>query len=134
MVNATLLTLGAAVESSLVTLQVTAEGVAIVELNDAAHYNAQSHVLMTSLLHQLCVVRRMAEQGLVKCMVLQGVGPHFCTGGWNPGDATVAPLSMCDFALTKYIAAQIRALPIPSLAAIHGKLIGGGLALALATD
>ena len=79
----------------------------------------------------------MAEQGLVKCMVLQGVGPYLDLHRWleprRCDCGTAIDVRLCFNKIYVYIAAQIRALSIPYLAAIHGKLIGGRLALALVT-
>ena len=73
-------------------------------------------------------------------VLLQGAGSHFCTGGAQHQDAglllvplqlapttsTLADMVECVMMLTQ------TALPI--LAVLHGRLIGGGMALALNTD
>ena len=53
----------------------------LIELNDPAHYNGESHELLSDLMtciesgHELAALRHGCA------FVLQGVGAHFCTGG-----------------------------------------------------
>ena len=125
----------------LVRLTVSEDGLATVELNNPVHFNNQSPKLMADLALRLREVNRYAVVGKVNAMVLQGAGPHFCTGGWNPEGSeeksTRAPSwseNMVTLSSTSETAAMIRRLPVPTFGAVHGKLIGGGVALALATD
>jgi hypothetical protein len=57
-------------DSDLVLL-VLSEGVAIIELNETARFNAESHGLLTALWHKLKEVERLAPDGDVKSVVLQ---------------------------------------------------------------
>ena len=71
-------------------------------------------------------------------MIIQGSGAHFCTGG-NFGKITEDHYfqSFAFVALiqrSSNIARDIRSLPMAKVGAVHGKLIGGGVALALATS
>ena len=120
---------------NLVRLSVSDDGVAAVELNDPVRYNDMGPELLGDLLLRMREVEALASAGDVKVMVLSGVGPHFCTGG------SAANSPVMDWAtLTTHVSMAseatevMRALPIPTFAAVHGKLIGGGVALALAAD
>ena len=68
----------------------------------------------------------------------QGSGPHFCTGGWKTEEqgeiSTLLSYSLAELSQTYQVARLIRGLTIPTIAVVHGKLIGGGIALALAGD
>ena len=122
-------------DRDLVRLSVSESGVGVIELADAPNFNAESMALMQCLKERLCEVQRLALLGDVRCVVIQGAGPHFCTGGWSPsGESDISYESPNDIAAISDVARLIRELPIPSIAAVHGKLIGGGLALAMAAD
>ena len=73
-------------------------------------------------------------------MIFKGAGAHFCTGG-NFVQRQRADLS--SFRSAEFLAllqrqsritADIRSLRVTKFGAVHGKLIGGGVAFALATD
>ena len=111
------------------------------ELNDPVGFNWESPELMADLVMRLQQVRergtRLVES---EAMVLQGAGPHFCTGGGRP-DGSIpdserdrGPSSWWRFPTSNQIALMLRELPVPTICAVHGKLIGGGVALALAAD
>ena len=125
-------------DGDLARLTLSEDGLATVELNNPVHFNNQSPKLMADLALRLREVNRYAVVGKVNAMVLQGAGPHFCTGGWNPEGSEEKPTSwsenMVMISSTSETAAMIRRLPVPTFSAVHGKLIGGGVALALATD
>ena len=111
------------------------DGVATIELNDVAMFNAMSIKLLGDLLSCILEVQQLVERGDVRAVVLQGAGPHFCTGGWQTESSTENPLVDATALMRcERIAAMIRSLPVPVIAAVHGKVIGGGLALALAAD
>ena len=112
-------------------------GVATLELNDPVHYNGLGSELLNDLMRAVAEVHRRALAGQVHALVLQGVGPHFCTGA-NMGELEEKMVTWSDIAVVvgemNDVAAAVRALPIPTLCAVHGKMIGGGVALALAAD
>ena len=123
----------------LVRLIISESGVATVELNDPVHFNNQSPTLIADLILRLREVRAHAFDGRAKAVVLQGSGPHFCTGSWDTeGPESFRAQSwsqqMSTFSKFNEIAATIRSMPVPTISAVHGKLIGGGVAVALATD
>ena len=75
----------------LVRITVSQDGVATVELNDPVGFNWESPELMADLVMRLQQVRDEALAGRVKAMVLQGAGPHFCTGGGRPDGSIPVP-------------------------------------------
>ena len=124
------------IDLSLVKLNVS-DGVAVVELADTVHFNSMGAALMLALYSRIRQVHHLAVQGEVKCMLLQGLGPHFCVGGWDLAyghESSPTALTLFELACQSEVGKLIRSLPIPTLAAVHGKLLGGGLALALAAD
>ena len=135
---------GQKVDLNLVRLEVSSDGVAIVELNDPNRFNAETPELVSALRARILEVEALALQGVVRSMVLQGAGAHFCTGGFvkedkfqfavYSSDVPDALSVLQEISDMSSIAARLRALPIPTLAAVHGKVIGGGLALCLAVD
>ena len=93
------------------------------------------HALRSQLSRVASAVR--SGQGL-HSIVLQGAGAHFCTGGAQHQDAgmqLVPPpglaAAVSDMGDSVMMLQQMEA---PVLSVIHGKLIGGGVALALNTD
>ena len=91
-------------------------------------------------MHALRVQLSNVASNPVHAVLLQGVGSHFCTGGAQHQDAgmllvapqlapmTSAVADMVDCVMT------LTQIALPVLASLHGKLIGGGVALALNTD
>ena len=118
------------------------DGVATIELNDVATFNAQTPQLNRELVDCILEVQQLVERGDVRAVVLQGAGPHFCTGGWQPGTDSTSEESqraalaetLVSIRLCQRIGTLIMSLPVPVIAAVHGKALGGGLALALAAD
>jgi enoyl-CoA hydratase/carnithine racemase len=70
----------------LVRVSIESDGVAIVELNDPVHYNGESPELISDLHNAVLEIHQACLNGSpIKSVVLQGVGPHFCTGA-NMGE------------------------------------------------
>jgi enoyl-CoA hydratase/carnithine racemase len=83
-------------------------------------------------------VERLRGDRSVRCVVVTGEGPAFCAGGdvgWLAAepDATVDALRdrMLPFYRTWL---SLRALDVPSIAAVNGAAVGAGGCLALSTD
>jgi enoyl-CoA hydratase/carnithine racemase len=87
--------------------------------------------------------RLKAEPG-VRCVVLRGDGPSFCSGldiasfmaeGQNGGAATLidpTPGNVANYA--QRVSTGWSEVPVPVVAAIHGYCFGGGLQIALGAD
>merc|ERR1712038_674535 len=119
-------------QRGLVNMDISQSGVAIIELNDPAYYNGMSKELMSELLQCLKNMETLAIEGGVKALILTGKGAHFCTGAIMTD--TKGERNQYSLELLSEIVFKMRKLPIPTLAVIHGKVIGGGLALSLAAD
>ena len=94
---------------------------------------------MHALRSQLSRVASAVRSGQsLHSIVLQGAGAHFCTGGaqhqdvgmqFVPSPALAAAVSDMGDAVM-----MLQQMEAPVLSVLHGKLIGGGVALALNTD
>jgi enoyl-CoA hydratase len=124
----------------LVEVRTGREGVAIVELNDPARYNALTTAMVTDLKDALAAIRL---DRAARVVVLAGRGKGFCAGAnMTGGDeqterardrGPVGTIQMAQEHLAELILA-IHDLPQPVIAAVHGAAVGGGLALSLACD
>jgi enoyl-CoA hydratase len=113
----------------MVGLQIE-ESVAVVRLARPEARNAFDHAMLAALRE---AVRQVARTPDVRCLVLAGEGRSFCAGGdlRAVGAQTVAETLALNGTLLD-LADDLDALPIPSIAALHGDVLGGGLELALA--
>ena len=122
----------------LVNLNILYSKIAIIEMDDPEYYNAMSAELMSTLLTRVLEVKTLAEKGTIRAVILQGKGAHFCTGGYVQSSGRYLGKgenrSNENAETSLNVVTSIRKLPVPTLAIVHGKLIGGGVALALATD
>lgn len=73
-----------------------------------------------------------SELAELTALLVQGAGPHFCPGG-NP-ELTIRPKST-QFTLTPFAGfigeMRVRELQGPLAGAVHGLVLGGGIAFAL---
>jgi enoyl-CoA hydratase/carnithine racemase len=84
----------------------------------------------------------LAERDDVRCVVLSGEGPSFCSGldfpSFMAGDVGVdemiadVPGEVANIA--QRVAYEWQRLPMPVIAAIHGNCLGGGAQIALGAD
>ena len=81
--------------------------------------------------------RDLAAERDVRLLILTGAGGHFCAGADISEFARVRADSTGGAAYEREVGAcyeAIRALPQPSVAAIAGSCVGGGVAIALCCD
>lgn len=79
----------------------------------------------------------LAEQRDIRLVILTGAGSHFCAGADISEFAEVRADSEGGAKYEREVAAcytAIRALPQPTIAAIEGSCVGGGVAIALSCD
>jgi enoyl-CoA hydratase/carnithine racemase len=110
-------------------------GIVLLTLNDPARRNAMSDPMTEAWREEIAGLRR--DPG-VRCVVVTGAGTAFSSGGdlsWlaERGQIAVPPLRdrMLDFYRTWL---SIRALEVPTIAAVNGAAVGAGLCLALGCD
>jgi 2-(1,2-epoxy-1,2-dihydrophenyl)acetyl-CoA isomerase len=128
-----------------VTIEKT-DGVGIITLNSPATRNALSKQVCTELAN--CVESAEQDKG-VRALVLTGTGNSFCSGadlremaetaeivfkGGVPKDVLFGPNIREEKDGLQMINYRISQMAKPTIAAINGAVIGGGLALALACD
>jgi enoyl-CoA hydratase len=116
------------------------DAVTVVTLDDRERYNALSSTMVTELKQAFADVRADRD---TRAVVLTGAGRGFCAGANLAGDdelparardrGPVGLVQMMQEHLAELMLA-IHELPQPVIAAVHGAAVGGGLALALASD
>jgi enoyl-CoA hydratase len=110
------------------------DGVATVTLNDPEKRNMLSAAMLSEL---VAAVERARDEEAVRAMVLTGAGEKaFCAGADLGGFAAEAPLVEKHYASDLFLE-FFRLMPRlgkPSLAAVNGHVLAGGLGLALSCD
>ncbi len=108
--------------------------VGLITLNRAHKFNCLSPQVFE---HMLDALRRHEADTTVRCILIEGVGDHFCTGA----DLDAVQHRRDDPAvLREYMRVGHRALlaleasPLPVIAAVQGLCLAGGLELMLACD
>ncbi len=112
-----------------IRLDVDADGLAHLSLMDKVGKNAFSRAFVETLLQRF---EQLSADRRAKVCVLTGLEEVFCAGG----DREVL-LSLADGGIAPYDLALTRALlelPIPTVAAMAGHAVGGGLIFGLACD
>jgi enoyl-CoA hydratase/carnithine racemase len=106
--------------------------VAWVRLNRPKQYNAYNVAMRDALFGALCAIHDDPE---VRAMVLCGAGPAFSTGGdLAEFGSAPSPTVARWVRFRRDVWGTMRSLPIPTIAAIHGFTVGGGLEMALLCD
>ncbi|MQY03517.1 enoyl-CoA hydratase/isomerase family protein [Actinomadura macrotermitis] len=111
------------------------DGVAVLTLNDPDRRNAMSDEMTLAWRDAVAALR--ADAGL-RCVVVTGAGSAFTSGGnlsWLAEKNDVAVPVLRDRMLEFYRTwLAIRALEVPTIAAVNGHAVGAGFCLALACD
>ena len=108
--------------------------VAVVTIDRPARRNALNLQAWRDL---AAAFRDLAAERDVRLLILTGAGGHFCAGADISEFARVRADSTGGAAYEREVGAcydAIRALPQPSIAAIAGSCVGGGVAIALCCD
>lgn len=110
----------------------SAGGVATITLNRPENRNSMTPDVMARF--RACIAQARAEDGL-RCVIVTGRGASFCAGadfkGGTAGDSPFPP----DRAFASYAPfLDVLDVEVPTIAALNGHAIGGGLGLALVCD
>jgi enoyl-CoA hydratase/carnithine racemase len=106
--------------------------VAIVSLNRPESLNAYDVAMRDALYEALLAVRDDPEVG---AMVLRGNGPAFSTGGDVREFGTApSPSRAREIRWARDVWGTLRALAVPTIAAVHGYAVGGGWEMAMLCD
>jgi enoyl-CoA hydratase len=106
--------------------------VAWITLNRPDQFNAYNMAMRDDLFQVLTAIHDDRE---VRAMVLRGAGQAFSTGG-DLAEFGMAPSPIVArwARFRRDVWGMLRALPVPTIAAIHGYTVGGGLEMALLCD
>ncbi len=106
--------------------------VAWVTLNRPQQYNAYNIAMRDGLHEALWAVHHDPE---VRAMVLTGAGPAFSTGGdLREFGQAPSPVVARWVRFRRDVWGLLRSLPVPTIAAVHGFTVGGGLEMLLLCD
>jgi polyketide biosynthesis enoyl-CoA hydratase PksI len=110
-----------------ITLTRDERGIAVLEMNDGA--NALSAPFVHLLTQKL---EEVSADDATKVLVLRGHAEIFCSGG---DKSMLAALASGEVAATDIMVSRaVLEVPIPTIAAMEGHAVGGGLTLALCCD
>jgi enoyl-CoA hydratase/carnithine racemase len=103
-----------------------------VTLNRPAQFNAYNMAMRDDLFEVLSAIHDDRD---VRAMVLGGAGDAFSTGGdLHEFGMAPSPVVARWVRFRRDVWGRLRALPIPTVAAIHGFTVGGGFEMALLCD
>jgi 3-hydroxypropionyl-coenzyme A dehydratase len=106
--------------------------VAWVTLNRPEQLNAYNMAMRDDL---FAILEAVHDDSDVRAMVLAGAGAAFSTGGdLHEFGSAPSPLIARWVRFRRDVWGRLRALPVPTVAAIHGSTVGGGLEMALLCD
>jgi len=103
-----------------------------ITLNRPRQFNAYNVAMRDALYEALWAVHHDPE---ITAMVLTGAGPAFSTGGdLREFGSAPSPVVARWVRFRRDVWGLLRSLPIPTIAAVHGFTVGGGLEMALLCD
>ncbi len=107
-------------------------GIAWVTLNRPDKYNAYNVEMRDAMYETLSAIHEDPE---VKAMVLRGAGAAFSTGGdVSEFGQAPSPIAARWIRFRRDVWGRLKSLPIPTVAAVHGFTVGGGMEMALLCD
>ncbi|MGH7932004.1 MAG: enoyl-CoA hydratase/isomerase family protein [Candidatus Binataceae bacterium] len=108
------------------------DGVAWVTLNRPDKFNAYNVAMRDDLFAVLAAVHEDSE---VRAMVLTGAGRAFSTGGdVSEFGQAPSPAAARWIRFRRDVWGRLKSLTVPTVAAVHGFTVGGGLEMALLCD
>ncbi|MGA2409744.1 MAG: enoyl-CoA hydratase/isomerase family protein [Candidatus Binataceae bacterium] len=108
------------------------DGIAWVTLNRPDRFNAYNVAMRDDLYQVLSAIHEDPE---VRAMVLAGAGKAFSTGGdVSEFGQAPSPLAARWIRFRRDVWGRLASLSIPTVAAVHGFTVGGGLEMALLCD
>jgi len=106
--------------------------IAIVTLNRPDKLNAYNVAMRDALYETLSAIHDDSE---VRAMVLRGAGASFSTGGdVSEFGSAPSPIAARWIRFRRDVWGRLKSLPIPTVAAVHGFTVGGGMEMALLCD
>jgi enoyl-CoA hydratase/carnithine racemase len=106
--------------------------IAWITLNRPRQYNAYNVAMRDALYEALWAIHHDPE---VAAMVLTGAGPAFSTGGdLHEFGQAPSPVVARWVRFRRDVWGLMRSLPVPTIAAVHGFTVGGGLEMLLLCD
>jgi enoyl-CoA hydratase len=116
---------------AIINAVVRADGVAHLELNRPEARNAINLEMIQALHRQL---EAWAADAAVKCVVLSGAGGKAFAGGADIAELRERTHREAFYGVNQSLFSRLEDFPRPTIAAIDGFALGGGLELALACD
>jgi enoyl-CoA hydratase/carnithine racemase len=108
------------------------DGVGVITLNRPDVLNALNRELVRRL---LTVIDELSADRAVQVVVLRGEGRAFCTGADLRERLTMTPAETAEHTdLIRQAVDALAALPMPTIAAVHGACLAGGAEIVLGCD
>lgn len=123
---------GAAPAGAPAVLYAKRGGIAWVTLNRPDRLNAYNVAMRDALFETLSAIHDDPE---IRAMVLRGAGSSFSTGGdVSEFGQAPSPIAARWIRFRRNVWGRLKSLAIPTVAAVHGFTVGGGMEMALLCD